>query len=156
MANSFNFVTSRGCICYTGIGGTTGIYELSGFPQCTPMGTGLILIDSIDITTVDAVAPKDALDDKHALYIYGKSFGQVAIQGTAYLGKVDSKDAPAIIGLINNWFQENRVSQKKTSVPLSIANEFKGNVYITKLKFGQAEPRLNTIKFTIEGFVKPE
>lgn len=157
MSSSFNFVTSRGCVCYTGIGGHTGIYQLGDLAQCTFMGdTGLILIDSVDISKVDAVTPKDALDDKHALYIYGKSFGQVAVQGTAYLGRADGSDAPSVIGAINDWFNTNRVSESKKSVELSIANQFKGNIYVTKLRFGQAEPRLNTIKFTIEGFVKPD
>lgn len=157
MANSFNFLTSRGCVCYTGIGGISGIYQLGDLQQCMFAGAyGLILIDSVDISKVDAVTPKDALDDKHALYIYGKSFGQVTVQGTAYLGRADGEDAPAVIGEINNWFNSNRVSVTKEPVVLSIANQFKGDVYITKLRFGQAEPRLNTIKFTIEGFVKPD
>lgn len=156
MANSFNFVTSRGCVCYTGIGSIYGIYQLGSLSQCSIIGdTGLVLIDSVDISKVDAVTPKDALDDKHALYIYGKSFGQVAVHGTAYLGK-GGKEAPSVIGDIDNWFQAFRVSTYKKPVELSIANQFKGNVYVTKLRFGQAEPRLNTIKFTIEGYVKPD
>lgn len=156
MSNSFNFVTSRGCVCYTGVGEREGIYQIGDLKQCTESGTGLVLIDTVDISKVDAVTPKDALDDKHAMYIYGKSFGQVSIQGTAYLGRPDSTGGGNVIEIISSWFNANRVSTKKTSVDLSIANNFKGKVYITKLKFGQAEPRLNTIKFTIEGFVKPD
>lgn len=157
MASSFNFLTSRGCVCYTGKGSTSGIYQLGDLQQCSRIGTtGLVLIDSVDISKVDAVTPKDALDDKHALYIYGKSFGQVAVHGTAYLGKADTTQSGTVIGKINSWFNQNRVSVSKKSVELSIAKSFKGNVYVTKLRFGQAEPRLNTIKFTIEGFVKPD
>ena len=156
MSSSFNFVTSKGCICHTKIGGYSGIYQLGSLSQCQQRKTGLILIDSVDISKVDAVTPKDALDDKHALYIYGKSFGQVAVHGTAYLGKADATDAESVIGSINDWFNQNRVSKTKKPVELSIAKAFKGPVYVTKLRFGQADPRLNTIKFTIEGFVKPD
>ena len=136
MAGSFNFATSRGCVCYTGIGDISGIYQLGTLQQCILAGnTGLVLIDSVDISKVDAVTPKDALDDKHAMYIYGKSFGQVAVHGTAYLGKASANEGDSVIGYINGWFNQNRVSVSKKSVELSIARSFKGHVYITKLRF---------------------
>lgn len=149
------FLTSRSCIVSIGANASK-IYEIPDLNYGIVEDGAVLLIDAIHIHKTDAVTPKDALDDKHAFYIYGKSFGTVSIRGTLFLGNASNPNAGAnVIGKVTTWFKSNRVSEKKAPIPISISNSFKGNCYITKLVFGETDPRVNAIGFSIDGYVSP-
>lgn len=133
--------------------GNSSLYKV-GELETKVIGDGqLLLIESIDLEIPDAVTPKDALNDAHALYIYGTTFGHISIKGTLYLGKGTSDKK--VITTLSNWFAKNRVTVKKDAVNVSIADKFKCQAYIIKLRFGQTDSRINAMSFIIDGLVKP-
>lgn len=149
------FLTSRSCIVSIGAN-SSKIYDIPGLDYGVVEDGAVLLIDAIHIHKTDAVTPKDALDDKHAFYVYGKSFGTVSIRGTLFLGNASNSSAGEnIIGKVTKWFKSNRVSTSNSPVPISISKSFKGNCYITKLVFGETDPRVNAIGFSIDGYVSP-
>ena len=157
------FVSGKGCVVkmFNDAHATTSLYSITGLDDliCKMYDNqSLMIIDSIDISKQDAVLPKDALNDKHALYVYGTTFSQVAIKGTLYLGN-SAKDrvvGKSIVQKLQEWFNSNRVSaQNKTVVQISIAQGFKGNAYIMKLRFGDTDPKVNAMGFSIEGVLEP-
>lgn len=157
------FVSGKGCVVkmFNDAHATTSLYSITGLDDLICKlydNQSLMIIDSIDISKQDAVLPKDALNDKHALYVYGTTFSQVAIKGTLYLGN-SAKDrvvGKSIVQKLQEWFNSNRVSaQNKTVVQISIAQGFKGNAYIMKLRFGDTDPKVNAMGFSIEGVLEP-
>lgn len=157
------FVSGKGCVVkmYNDAHAATSLYSITGLDELICKlyeNQSLMIIDSIDISKQDAVLPKDALNDKHALYVYGTTFSQVAIKGTLYLGN-SAKDrvvGKSIVQKLQEWFNSNRVSaQNKTVVQISIAQGFKGNAYIMKLRFGDTDPKVNAMGFSIEGVLEP-
>lgn len=154
------FLIGKGCIVeIKSEANTSFAYYVQGLTQGVIGDSQLLLIDSIEISTQDAITPRDALNDKHAIYLYGTTFSRVNIIGTIFLGS--SKSSPdrnnktGAIEQLTTWFDSNRIVVKREPVIVSIADKFKGNVYITKLTFGRSDPRLNAISFSIEGIVKP-
>lgn len=157
------FVSGKGCVVkmFDDAHAATSLYSITGLDELICKlydNQSLMIIDSIDISKQDAVLPKDALNDKHALYVYGTTFSQVAIKGTLYLGN-SAKDrvvGKSIVQKLQEWFNSNRVSaQNKTTVQISIAQGFKGNAYIMKLRFGDTDPKVNAMGFSIEGVLEP-
>lgn len=153
------FLIGKGCIVEIKSDDNASFaYYVEGLDQGMVEGNQLLLIDSIEISTEDAITPKDALNDKHAIYLYGTTFSYVRIIGTIFLGNSKQNKVTAGGGAIQkltNWFDSNRIVTKKDTVKVSIADKFKGNVYIIKLTFGRSDPRVNAISFSIEGIVKP-
>ena len=159
------FVSGKGCVVkmFEDEHAATSLYSITGLDALIcklSEDQSLMIIDSIDISKQDAVLPKDALNDKHALYVYGTTFSQVAIKGTLYLGN-SAKDrvvGQGIVQKLQTWFEENRVSaqgKNKQLVQISIASGFKGNAYIMKLRFGDTDPKVNAMGFAIEGVIEP-
>lgn len=134
-------------------GGSSSLYKIGSLQTQSYPGGQLILIESIDLEIPDAITPKDALNDAHALYIYGTTFGHMSIRGTLYLGKGTSDKQ--VITTLSDWFTANRVTQLKDAVNVSIADKFKCQAYIAKLRFGQTDSRINAMSFIIDGLVKP-
>lgn len=161
------FVSGKGCVVkmYDDAHATTSLYSITGLDELICklyQDQSLMIIDSIDISKQDAVLPKDALNDKHALYVYGTTFSQVAIKGTLYLGNSAENRVvgQGIVQKLQTWFEENRVSAQaknddKQLVQISIASGFKGNAYIMKLRFGDTDPKVNAMGFAIEGVIEP-
>lgn len=154
------FLIGKGCIVEVKSDDNASFaYYVEGLDQGMVEGNQLLLIDSIEISKEDAITPKDALNDKHAIYLYGTTFSYVRIIGTIFLGNnKQSKETTTSSGALQNlttWFDSKRVVASRGTVKVSIADKFKGNVYITKLTFGRSDPKVNAISFGIEGIVKP-
>lgn len=153
------FLIGKGCIVEIKSDDNASFaYYVEGLDQGIVEGNQLLLIDSIEISTEDAITPKDALNDKHAIYLYGTTFSYVRIIGTIFLGNSKQSAVTTNSGAIQKlttWFDSKRVVISKGTVKVSIADKFKGNVYVTKLTFGRSDPRINAISFSIEGIVKP-
>lgn len=154
---SFGFLQSRGCLAEVKIKdcNTSGLYSVADLPAYQLTDGQILFIDTIDVTHEDAALPKDALNDKHALYLYGTTFSKMSIRGTIFFGEVCKGSSGNIIQILTNWFNTNRVTKSKKPVNVSISDKYKASVFIVALNFGQADPRLNSIKFTIHGLVKP-
>lgn len=154
---SFGFLQSRGCLAEVKIKdcSTSGLYSVDGLPAYELKDGQILFIDTIDVTHEDAALPKDALNDKHALYLYGTTFSRMSIKGTIFFGEVCKGSSGNIIQILTKWFNERRVTKSKKPVSVSISDKYKAGVFIVALNFGQADPKLNSIKFTIHGLVKP-
>lgn len=156
--DSFQFISSKGAIIH--VAGKGDPYYKVGSLKTASSGGGcgsMILIDSIIISVQDAATSKDAMNDTHAVYVFGTTFGTCIIKGTAYLGAGDtnksSKNGP--ITEIEKWFKNNRVSASKKAVNVSFADHFKADVFIDTLRFGNTNPKNNSIEFEISGIVSP-
>lgn len=156
MSDSFQFQVGRGAIVQTGDGssGENGFFKVKDFPQGYK-DCALILIDSIHISKQDATTPKDAMNDTHAMYLFGKTFGSCVIKGTVYLGQKGGEKGTILVQEIDDWFKRNRVSQSKKAVSISLAGAFACKVYIESLKYGETNPKINTVAFEISGTVAP-
>lgn len=159
---SLNFFSSRACLVQINGqpgNGSTFLYAVDGFPQGQQTDGSLILIDSIQLGDTDAITPKDALNDTHAVYLFGPTFTEIIVTGTIYLGQVNSANSSksSSLGLIQSWFNNNRVSKKKEPVNVSIAsdNGFKGKVFFYTLSLGQADILANSVQFIMRGYAQP-
>lgn len=158
--DSFSFISSKGAIIHV-VGKGDPYYKVESLQTASSGGRdtcgSMILIDSIIISVQDAATPKDAMNDTHAVYVFGKTFGSCIIKGTAYLGAEDTTKSSITnpITILENWFKDNRISKKKKPVKVSFAEHFKAQVFIDTLKFGNTNPKVNSIEFEISGMVAP-
>lgn len=167
MEDSFTFLTGKGCLVEVKPdSNTTSLYSIEGLQNGTLKDDELLLIDSIDISSEDAALAKDALNDTHALYVYGTTFSKVIVKGTIYMGSASKKASKnttsgepfssAMVKSLTEWFSTNRLSQKKGAVNVSMAQGFKGKVYFLKLRFGDTNPKINAVGFALEGIMEPK
>lgn len=163
MKDSFTFLTGKGCLVEVKPdSNTTSLYSIEGLQNGTLQNDELLLIDSIDISSEDAALAKDALNDTHAVYVYGTTFSKVIVKGTIYMGSASKNTtsggsfSSAMVKSLTEWFSTNRLSKKKAAVNVSMAQGFKGKVYFLKLRFGDTNPKINAVGFALEGIMEPK
>jgi hypothetical protein len=147
-----NFFPGKGCI-YTydvGSGGGPGFYSLAGLPNGKD---SVILIQGVDVSVSDLIAPQTTLDDKRFLYLFGKDFGNVVINGLILLGPRGSS-AQAYKN-ITQWFRLARVSENKKPVNVSLPGNTAIKVYIHGLLLGSVDPEFHTQQFVLRGLRAP-
>lgn len=125
-----------------------------------PKSNGVILLDDFLLGSTDNAIPKSALEDKHAVYLYGKTFTPAELSGTIYLGCKDTNDSngeksKTSINTVKKWFNENRVSKTKKPIKISLLNNNKYQVFIISLQFSNPDPKFNAVKFIIKGYTTP-
>lgn len=98
----------------------------------------------------DVVAPVITTEDLKVLYVFGKSFGRVSVQGNILLGQ--ASNPPTKLTAVQTWFQSNRVSTSKKPVNLSIAKQAY-SVFFTGMTLGGSDPEFNTQSFALEGVI---
>ena len=167
MKDSFTFLTGKGCLVEVkpDSNNTTSLYSIEELDSNIGklVDGELLLIDSIDISSEDAALAKDALNDTHALYVYGTTFSKVTVKGTIYMGSASKGAAnanntgfsSAMVKTLTTWFSSNRLSVKQGPVAVSMAKGFKGMVYFLKLRFGDTNPKINAVGFALEGLMAP-
>lgn len=167
MKDSFTFLTGKGCLVEVkpDSNNTTSLYSIQDLDDKigTLVDDELLLIDSIDISSEDAALAKDALNDTHALYVYGTTFSKVTVKGTIYMGSASNVSgtngsagfSSSMVKSLTDWFSKNRLSVKKDAVSVSMAKGFKGKVYFLKLRFGDTNPKINAVGFALEGLMAP-
>lgn len=164
MKDSFTFLTGKGCLVEVkpDANDTTSLYSIAGLDDNIGQlkKDELLLIDSIDISSEDAALAKDALNDTHAIYVYGTTFSKVTVKGTIYMGSSSkSSDSSGftsnMVKELTRWFGDNRLSVKQGPVAVSMAKGFKGDVYFLKLRFGDTNPKINAVGFALEGLMTP-
>jgi hypothetical protein len=144
---ALNFLKSRGCVTAYGGNGKVGSVSVGGFPEGSE-NAPILLTDCMP-TKKDLVLPVTTLTNKKVLYTFGTDFGSITFNGLILLGPVASPTDG--ISKVNEWFEENRIGNKKTSAPISISFVGKGaaKAYIVGLTFGKSEPNINAIPFSI-------
>lgn len=161
--DSFKFITGRGMILASSTPETanTELFEIKGSGDSS-LPTGLvsdkkqlILLDDVRIQYKDASSPKDAINDKHAYYVFGKTFSTLEIRGTIYLGCIENQSDGAAIKDITEWFNSNRVSKELNKIQISILGKQTLQAFLTDLTFGQTDPKLNAVRFVITGHILP-
>lgn len=137
------------------LGGKESIYKIEGFK------TGLLKIGAL--ITIDAIIPKEAdiarpiiaVDNYRSLYRFGKNFGEILVRGSIYMGSVDKGSSVDVIGKVTKAFEKLRLSAKKTPTNVSIASGYRAKVYFTTLQFGDTQPDINKITYTMSGIIAP-
>lgn len=125
------------------------MYKVDGL-QPQYKSCGLLTVDSIKIGSSDIGAPIVALDDYKAIYKFGSNFSRVEIQGKVYIGP-DGKSSA--LDTLENFFQSNRLSRKKTPVKVSIASSAAYFAYLLNLEYSQPDLDFGIITYSITGLV---
>lgn len=155
MSDGLHFHAGRGCIAVANSGSSGFLYELTPPISAPRNSDGLILITNIAPVEQDITTPKDALDDTHALYYAGTTMPKVRITGIIYLGAAGKNNSAQLVGAVDGWFQQNRVTSRKEAIQVNVSAGYKSGVFIDTLAFGESDSNLNTITFIIEGYAKP-
>jgi hypothetical protein len=144
---SLNFLKNRGCITAYGGNGKVGSVSVDGFP--TGSATAPILLTDCMPIKKDLVLPVTTLSNKKIIYSFGTDFGSITFNGIILLGPAGSSTDGT--SLVNTWFENNRVGNKKAGTPVSISFVGKGaaKAYIVGLTFGKGDPNINAIPFAI-------
>lgn len=147
-----NFFPTRGCVYAIPASGDNskgGLYRLDGITD--QKGTSsAILLTGLDMMDSDVVAPVITTEDLKILYVFGKSFGNVSVQGQILLGQAGS-DPSKLTGL-QDWFNTNRVANSRKPVSLSVAHKAY-TVYMTGLALGGVDPEYNIQTFGLQGLI---
>jgi len=157
---STNFFPTRGCLYAIpsqggspskGIYGlpSEGIYRLKGVTDQKGKASA-ILMTGLDMLDSDVVAPVITTEDLKVLYVFGKAFGRVSIQGQILLGAAGSSNDKLL--QLQDWFESRRVAVSKKPVTLSVANKAY-TVYITGLAIGAVDVEYNIQLFGLEGLI---
>lgn len=137
----------------------TGVIKLDGFDDVikeskTNCGDGIIMYENVNFSDGDITLPIVALGDKRLMYSFGKNFGSVAITGTIYNANPEQLKL-ASLGKLYDKFNSERVSQKLSTIDLSVDSGFKCKLFVTSFSLSGANPQNHSIGFTVEGIVCP-
>ena len=147
-----SFFPTRGCVyAIPADDGTSkgGLYRLDGITD-QKSSDSAVLVTGLDMVDSDVVAPVITTEDLKVLYVFGKSFGRVSVQGNILLGQ--ASNPPTKLTAVQTWFQNNRVSASKKPVDLSIAKQAY-SVFITGMTLGGSDPEFNNQTFALEGVI---
>lgn len=146
-----NFFPTRGCVYAIPTTGTgsDGLYRLNGVTDQKGSDSA-ILVTGLDLIDSDVFSPVITTENLKVLYVFGKAFGQVSLQGQVLLGSVGKKTDK--MDVLQQWFQKNRVAVSKKPVELSVANKAY-SVYVTGFTIGAAEAELNIQAFAVQGLI---
>ena len=138
-------------------GGGAGSIQIDGFDAFKSFRkkAGVIILDNIMFKDSDLYLPVDALNDKHVLYSFGKTFGQFVIGGTAFIPRCGKSYSKAqILKQLQSAFTSKRMSKSKKPVTISILDlSFKG--YITDFEVNNPDGITQSIHFSVSGLVAP-
>lgn len=150
---ALDLLTGAGCVVKVKGSGQSA-YKISGWPS-GKVGAGLITIDDIQPTEADIASPVVAVDDHRAIYRFGSNFGQIQVHGTIYLGSSKGASAAGVLSKVASAFKKIRLSKKKAPTNVSITSGYKCKAYFTGLAFGQSDPNVNKVAYTITGLIAP-
>jgi hypothetical protein len=152
-----SFIAARGCVykVSSGNGGSKGFYDIRPAISSTS-GNSPVVIEGVDLTDQDIVAPVATVDNFKVIYTAGTDFGQVRINGLCLLGSVDDANAGQAFAAISSYFNANRVSRKKAPISVSLPGGNAYNVYLTGLAVGQPDTQFNIQPFTLFGLLSQE
>lgn len=150
-----DYLPGKGCCLQVKKGGKSA-YAIDGFPTAESAGT-LIVIDNIIPKEGDIVTPVEAVDNYRILYTFGKSFGQIFIRGRLCIGATaHAKNGDRLVAVLQQWFEENRVSTKMAPVNVSIAAGKAYKVYLIDMTLEGADAEFNILPFSFTGAIAPE
>ena len=143
-----NFFPARGCV-YTVGGGGGGFYKFGGLAGSAKSP---ILLTGTNLSVVDSYQPVATVQDFKVLYTFGSGFGSAAVSGEVLLGEAGGGGGGGF-GTVVSFFNGNRLSAKKSPVPLSIQGGGSFNIYVVGLQVGQPDPEYNVQPFSFNGIV---
>ena len=148
------FFSARGTVFSFAVGGKSaeGFYALKPPISNTDTGNSPVLIDGVELSDVDLVAPMPLLSGFKVLYTFGTDFGNVVIHGRVLLGP--TADTAASIGNVINYFNAYRISKSPTQyIQVSIPGSKAYNVFLTGLALGLPDPMYHTQPFALTGLI---
>lgn len=140
---SIDFHECNGTIHKVQDGGGRGVYQVR---PGLPSGTGVTVINQIDVGMQEIVQPVTTLDGKKMLYVYGSAWSDGQLSATQYLG--NNYESVSNAGLIVRWYMENRVSVLNGPIDISIGVDGV-EAYVVGIRMGQIDPGFNKQEFTI-------
>lgn len=104
------------------------------------------LILGIPLSFSEIVQPTTTLDDRRVLYLFGTAWNELSIAGILLLGESNTRGEQ--LTKLMNWYNENRVSQKRGPVQVSLGTAGI-DAYVIGLRLDQANPAVNTQMFSV-------
>jgi len=123
---------------------SSGFYELK--PEIGEVEGSRALILGIPLAFAEIVQPTTTLDDRRVLYLFGAAWNEISISGILLLG--ENKTRGEQLAKLLQWYNENRVSQKRGPVQVSLGTAGI-DAYVVGLRLDQANANVNTQMFSV-------
>lgn len=111
-----------------------------------------VLIISVDTSDSAAVTPLSALNDHRILYLHGRNFAPISINGMVLLGSGETGYSSGYKA-VTDWFETNVVTTLEEPVSVSGPGDFALKVYVLGLNWGSTDPNFHIKPFVISGLV---
>ena len=148
------FFSARGTVFAYSMGSKSskGFYALKPPISQTDTGNSPVLIDGVELSDVDLVAPMPLLSGFKVLYTFGTDFGNVVIHGKVLLGP--TADTAASMGNVIAYFNAYRISNSPPQyIQVSVPGAKAYNVFLTGLAMGLPDPMFHTQPFALTGLI---
>jgi len=141
------FASAKGCVYVPNAVAGAGFYSLDGLGGGANSSPIMILNGGVNDT--DIVLPVSTLNNKKVLYTFGRSFGNVTVNGMILLGP---NGKSATLGSLLGWYQSNRTSGGGGTVNFSFpGGAYK--LYVVGLVISEADPQFNIQYFQVAGLI---
>lgn len=127
-----------------GSGQSTGFYDIE--PSIPDADDSKVLVLGIPLEFQEIVQPSTTLDDKRTLKVFGAAWNNISLSGIMLLGESSTR-GDQLTKLIQ-WYNENRVSVKQSSVRVSLGTTGI-DAYVVGLRLDQADAKTNSQMFSI-------
>jgi len=127
-----------------------------GLPEdLGPGGSVGAFVTSIQVNDFDVTGKVICLNNRRILYEFGKGFGSIRIQGNLFIGppyKGGSENlTQASLASIIDWFNQNRVSEKKESVTVTAGDHGTYTFVVNQFSIDGIETEFDLVSFSMTG-----
>lgn len=135
---------AKGCVVQA-TGQAPGYYRLQGLSRPSE---GPLFIQSVSTERKDIAAAISCFDNRHKFYVFGKGFGDIAVNIEAFLGKDAKGDAESVV---NSFFDSNRSSSKTSPVTVTSRGGGSYSFFLTGCRVTGTNPDTHMITFQLLG-----
>jgi len=135
---------AKGCVIQA-TGQSPGYYRLQGILSTS---TSPIFIQSVTTDRKDIAAAISCFGDRHKFYVFGKGFGDIAINLEAFLG-ADAKGAAETF--VNKFFDTNRSSASTKPIIITSRGGGSYSFFLTGCRVTGTNPNNHMMTFQLLG-----
>ena len=111
-----------------------------------------VLIMSADTSDSAAVTPLSALNDHRILYLHGRNFSPISINGLVLLGSGESGNGSGYKA-VTAWFETNVVTSLQAPITVSVPGKTGLKVFVIGLNWGATDQNFHIKPFVISGLI---
>jgi hypothetical protein len=133
-----------------------GDQSQSGFtalqPAITSSTESPVLLMSADPSESAAVTTLSALNDRRIMYLHGRHFTQMSLNGIVMLGS-GASGGGAGFKAVKEWFEQNVVTTSAAPINVSMPGRVSYKMYVIGLSWGATDPNFHIKPFVITGYI---